>query len=149
MITRVLYCQSERATLDDYFVVNGLLAKNDNSDLVDNAFQLIKSTDEWNVLYEDSDLILKKCNAYFSIESHYVDKDDLGRFMSFIFYSKSEEVGTMLDFLKKDSTLINKVVAFDSDKLIKKIESSKELNKVLIRFGIGATILTLLYILWK
>lgn len=143
---RILYSQNESPIKDDYFVIDGVLEKNNVSDLSMKAFQLVKSIENWKIMYEDDELIIRKNGKFLSVKSHYINKDESGRFLFYVYYVESNNIEKMLDDLKTDSIKINKEVAFETEKLIERIKKNKNIEKIII--GIILTLIISI-VLWE
>jgi hypothetical protein len=143
---RVLFSQNESPIKDDYFVIDGVLEKDNLSDLSIGAFKLINSIENWKVVYEDSELKIQKKGEFLSIKSHYMNKDESDRFIFYIYYVETNDISLMINLLKEDSKKINKELAFETEKLIEKLNKNADLKKILI--GIIAAIVVS-FIVWE
>lgn len=137
---RILYSQSETPVKGDYFVIDGNLETNNVSDLSMKAFQIVNSSENWKVLYEDGQLKIKKKDNFLSIKSNYKNQDEVGRFLFYIYYIESNDVEEMLKYLKEDSLKINKDIAFNAEELITKIRKKENIKKIIIGFFISLII---------
>jgi hypothetical protein len=142
---RILYSQSENPIRNDYFVIDGNLETNNVSNLSMEAFQIVNSSENWKVLYMDEELKIKKRGNFLSMKSHYKNQDEAGRFLFYIYYIESNDIGKMLDYLKEDSKKINKDIAFETVKLIEKINKTN-IKKIIT--GVFLTIIISL-VLWE
>lgn len=143
---RILYSQSESPVKDDYFVIDGNLETNNLSDLSMKAFQIVNSSENWKVLYEDEELKIKKKGNFLNIKSHYKNQDEAGRCLFYIYYIEANDIGQMLDALREDSKKIDKEIAFETAELIERIKKKENLKKIII--GIFIAILAS-YVLWE
>lgn len=143
---RILFSQNEDAIKDDYFVIDGVVELDNVSDLSQKAFEKINDVENWNVVYRNPKLEIRKKGQFLSIKSHYKDKDDADRYIFYIYYVKTNDYREMIDYLKKDSLKINKNVAFETEKLINEINECKSLRNTFI--GLLAAIL-ISFALWK
>lgn len=132
MIKRILYSQNESAIKDDYFVIDGVLEQDNFSNLSLDAFELIKDTENWKEIYKEEDLVIRLRGNYLNIKSNYINRDESGRFIFYVYYIKSKDMEEMLTFLKSDSKIINKELGFEVDKLVEKIRNKKKLKKVIL-----------------
>lgn len=143
---RILYSQNESTIKDDYFVIDGKTELNNTSNSSLQAFQIIRSTEDWKIEYKDADLEIRKKDNFLSIKSNYKNKDELDRYLFYIYYVETNDYKQMIDFLKDDSLKINKEVAFETEKLIDKINKNTNLKKIMI--GIIVAII-ISFILWE
>lgn len=143
---RILYSQNESTTKDDYFVIDGNTELNNTSNSSLQAFQIIRSTEDWKIQYKDADLEIRKKGNFLSIKSHYKNKDELDRYLFYIYYVEANDYRQMINLLKEDSLKINKELAFETEKLIDKLNKNAGLKKILI--GIIAAIV-ISFILWE
>jgi len=143
---RILYSQNESTINDDYFVIDGVLEKNNISEMSMKAFQLVKSIENWKIVYEDEELIIREKGKFLSIKSHYVNKDESGRYLFYVYYVESNDIEKMLEDLKRDSIKINKEVAFETERLIELIKKNKNIKKIIIGFFIT---LIISIVLWE
>lgn len=143
---RILFSQNESPIKDDYFVIDGVLEKDNLSDLSIGAFKLINSIENWKILYEDSELKIQKKGKFLSIKSHYTNIDESGRFLFYVYYVELNDIEKMLNYLKEDSRKINKNIAFEADELILKIKKKENLKKIIVGIFIS---LIVSYVIWE
>ena len=146
MIKRILYSQHENVIKDDYYVIDGVLEYDNVSNLSLTAFQIIKETENWKEIYKEDNLVIRQKGNYLNIKSYYLNKDESGRYMFYVYYVESNEIQEMLDLLKSDSAIINKELAFETLQLIKKIKSIKKLRIVIIS---ALTLIVISFLTWK
>lgn len=146
MIKRILYSQHENVIKDDYYVIDGVLEYDNVSNLSLTAFQIIKETENWKEIYKEDNLVIRQKGNYLNIKSYYLNKDESGRYMFYVYYVESNEIQEMLDLLKSDSEIINKELAFETLQLIKKIKSIKKLRIVIIS---ALTLIVISFLTWK
>jgi hypothetical protein len=146
MIKRILYSQSEKVIKDDYFVIDGVLEQDNVSNLSLDAFQLINETENWKEIYKDDDLVIRKKGNYLNIKSHYINKDESGRFMFYVYYVESKNIEEMLNYLKIDSQIINKELGFEAEKLIKKIKESKKVKNIIL---VSLLVIVVSFLIWE
>jgi hypothetical protein len=146
MIKRILYSQNENVIKDDYFVIDGVLEQDNVSNLSLDAFQIIKDTEDWKETYKEEGLVIRRKGNYLNIKSHYINKDESGRFIFYVYYVESKDINEMLEYLKSDSAIINKEIGFKVEKLIQKIDNKKIIKKTII--GILISII-ITYIIWN
>lgn len=143
---RILYSQSETPVKGDYFVIDGNLETNNLSDLSMKAFQIVSSSENWKVLYEDEELKIKKKGNFLSIKSHYKNQDEAGRFLFYIYYIEVNDIEQMLEALREDSKKINKDIAFETVELIERIKKKENIKKIIIGFFIS---LIISFVVWE
>lgn len=143
---RILFSQNESAIKDDYFVIDGVVELDNVSNLSLKAFQIINDVENWKVIYKDTELEIRKKGEFLSIKSHYINKDESDRFIFYIYYVETNDVSLMMNLLKEDSLKINKELAFETEKLIDKLNKNAGLKKILI--GIIAAIV-ISFIVWE
>jgi hypothetical protein len=143
---RILYSQSENAIKADYFVIDGDIELDNVSNLSLEAFKIVNDVESWKVFYRDPDLEIRKKGKFLGFKSHYKNKDDSNRNMFYIYYMETSNIQQMLDSLKEDSLKINKELAFETEKLIEKLNKNPDIKKILI--GIIAAII-ISFIVWE
>lgn len=143
---RVLFSQNESPIKDDYFVIDGVLEKDNLSDLSIGAFKLINSIENWKIVYEDSELKIQKKGKLLSIKSHYTNIDESGRFLFYVYYVESNDIEKMLNYLEEDSKKIKKDIAFETAELIERIKKKGNLKKIIVGIFIS---LIASYIVWE
>ncbi|MDI5950100.1 MULTISPECIES: hypothetical protein [Flavobacterium] len=143
---RILFSQNESAIKDDYFVIDGVVELDNVSNLSLKAFQIINDVENWKVIYKDTELEIRKKGEFLSIKSHYINKDESDRFIFYIYYVETNDISLMINLLKEDSLKINKELAFETEKLIDKLNKNAGLKKILI--GIIAAIV-ISFIVWE
>ena len=143
---RILFSQNESAIKNDYFVIDGVVELDNVSNLSLEAFQVINDIENWKIIYKDTELEIRKKGEFLSIKSHYINKDESDRFIFYIYYVETNDFSLMINFLKEDSLKINKKLAFETEKLIDKLNKNADLKKILI--GIIAAIV-ISFIVWE
>lgn len=143
---RILYSQSENPTKNDYFVIDGNLEVDNVSNLSMEAFQIVNSSENWKVLYNDEELKIRKKGNFLSMKSHYKNQDEVGRFLFYIYYVEFNDIEKMLDYLKEDSKKINKDIAFKTGELVEKIKKKDIVKKIIS--GVFLTVI-ISFVLWK
>jgi hypothetical protein len=143
---RILYSQNESAIKDDYFVIDGVVELDNVSDLSLKAFQIINDVENWKIFHKDAELEIRKKGEFLSIKSHYINKDESNRYIFYVYYVETNNIKHMINVLKEDSLKINKEVAFETEKLINRINKNAALKKILVGI-IGAIIIS--FILWE
>lgn len=143
---RILYSQNESAIKDDYFVIDGVVELDNVSNLSLKAFQVINDVENWKIIYKDKELEIRKKGEFLSVKSHYINKDESDRFIFYIYYVETNDISLMINLLKEDSLKINKELAFETEKVIDKLNKNADLKKILI--GIIAAIV-ISFIVWE
>ena len=143
---RILFSQNESAIKNDYFVIDGVVELDNVSNLSLEAFQVINDVENWKIIYKDTELEIRKKGEFLSVKSHYINKDESDRFIFYIYYVETNDISLMINLLKEDSLKINKELAFETEKLIDKLNKNADLKKILI--GIIAAIV-ISFIVWE
>ena len=143
---RILFSQNESAIKNDYFVIDGVVELDNVSNLSLGAFQVINDVENWKIIYKDKELEIRKKGEFLSIKSHYINKDESDRFIFYIYYVETNDISIMINLLKEDSLKINKELAFETEKLIDKLNKNADLKIILI--GIIAAIV-ISFIVWE
>lgn len=123
-MNRILYSQNENILDDDHFVIDGVLYNNNVSNQSIDAFNLIKSTENWKIFYATDDLTIRREGAYFNIKSHYVNVDSSDRNIFYVYYIKSKDIKEVFKILESDSAIIKKQLNFEAEILL------REINKI-------------------
>lgn len=143
---RILYSQNESAIKDDYFVIDGVVELDNVSNLSLKAFQVINDVENWKIIYKDKELEIRKKGEFLSVKSHYINKDESDRFIFYIYYVETNDISLMINLLKEDSLKINKELAFETEKVIDKLNKNTDLKKILIGI-ISAIVIS--FIVWE
>lgn len=148
---RILVSQNENNNGTDYLIVNGLLLKDEDS--VVKYGRILSKTDQWEELYKDEFLEIRKNDKKLVFKSFYYDKDIVGRSIYYLYIIEKEQENyeQILEQLREDSFIIERT--FDKDRvleLISRMENNnsakKKINQYLI---IGIGIAFLIYLLTK
>lgn len=147
---RILISQSEKNNGTDYLIVNGKMLSDDDS--VVKYGRIISETDNWKEIYKDYFLEIRKNGDQLLLKSFYNDKDIVGRHIYYLYLAEeSDSLQVILDYLKKDSQLINKT--FDRKRtldIINKIENSKKIKRTILKcLAIAFGLSFLVYLLTK
>lgn len=147
---RILVSQNENNSGAGYLIVNGELL--DNEDKIVYYGRVFSSTDEWKKLYKDDFLEIRQQENQLLIKSFYNDKDVAGRIIYYMYLiEETDNIETILNYLEKDSQLINRT--FDKEtvqKIIEQIISNKGLKKNLIKYiAVAVGALALIYLITR
>lgn len=147
---RILVSQNENNSGAGYLIVNGELL--DNEDKIVYYGRVFSSTDEWKKLYKDDFLEIRQQENQLLIKSFYNDKDVAGRIIYYMYLiEETDNIETILNYLEKDSQLINRT--FDKEtvqKIIEQIKSNKGLKKNLIKYiAVAVGALALIYLITR
>lgn|SRR5690554_3364379 len=147
---RILVSQNERNNGTDYLIENGIVI-NDEDKIVYYG-RIFSKTDDWEEVYKDDFLEVRQQENQLLIKSFYNDKDVAGRIIYYMYLiEEKDSIETILDYLEKDSQLINRT--FDRErvqKIIEQIKNNEDLKKNLIKYitiAVGA--LALIYLLTR
>lgn len=147
---RILVSQNERNNGTDYLIENGIVI-NDEDKIVYYG-RIFSKTDNWEEVYKDDFLEVRQQENQLLIKSFYNDKDVAGRIIYYMYLiEEKDSIETILDYLEKDSQLINRT--FDRErvqKIIEQIKNNEDLKKNLIKYiAIAVGALALIYLLTR
>ena len=147
---RILVSQNERNNGTDYLIVDGEMLTDDDSMV--KYGRLISKTDDWAEVYKDDYIEIRKDENQLLLKSFYNEKDIVGRSIYYLFLIEgSDSLQVILNYLQKDSQLINKT--FDRDrtqKLINKIGNSEKVKNTITKYvAIALGLSFLIYIFTK
>jgi hypothetical protein len=135
---RVLKVQNENNEGKNYFIIDGklLLDSDDNHKYI----RFISETENYKIIYKDDIVLIKQKGNLILLTSYYNNEDNIGRKMSYVYIvDYPVTINNILDYLKKDSKLINK--DFDQENIeliISKINKNKNLKKIkMLYFMLG------------
>ncbi|MEW4925773.1 hypothetical protein [Algibacter sp. 2305UL17-15] len=130
---RILISQNEENNGEDYVVVDGNLII--DKDLSLKYYRKIKETESWKENFKDDFIELKSNKKDILIKSHYLDTDNINRYIYYMYYvKKNDDLNIILDFLEKDSEKINRNI--DKEKtleIINRIKANKKLTSVFLK----------------
>lgn len=138
---RVLKVQNENNEGKNYFIIDGklLLDSDDNHKYI----RFISETENYKIIYKDDIVLIKQKGNLILLTSYYNNEDNIGRKMSYVYIvDYPVTINNILDYLKKDSKLINK--DFDQENIeliISKINKNKNLKKIISLILIAISIL--------
>jgi hypothetical protein len=138
---RVLKVQNENNEGKNYFIIDGklLLDSDDNHKYI----RFISETENYKIIYKDDIVLIKQKGNLILLTSYYNNEDNIGRKMSYVYIvDYPVTINNILDYLKKDSKLINK--DFDQENIeliISKINKNKNLKKIIFLILIAISIL--------
>ena len=138
---RVLKVQNENNEGKNYFIIDGklLLDSDDNHKYI----RFISETENYKIIYKDDIVLIKQKGNLILLTSYYNNEDNIGRKMSYVYIvDYPVTINNILDYLKKDSRLINK--DFDQENIeliISKINKNKNLKKIIFLILIAISIL--------
>ena len=138
---RVLKIQNENNEGKNYFIIDGklLLDSDDNHKYI----RFISETENYKIIYKDDIVLIKQKGNLILLTSYYNNEDNIGRKMSYVYIvDYPVTINNILDYLKKDSKLINK--DFDQENIeliISKINKNKNLKKIIFLILIAISIL--------
>ena len=138
---RVLKVQNENNEGKNYFIIDGklLLDSDDNHKYI----RFISETENYKIIYKDDIVLIKQKGNLILLTSYYNNEDNIGRKMSYVYIvDYPVTINNILDYLKKDSRLINK--DFDQENIeliISKINKNKNLKKIISLILIAISIL--------
>ncbi len=138
---RVLKVQNENNEGKNYFIIDGklLLDSDDNHKYI----RFISETENYKIIYKDDIVLIKQKGNLILLTSYYNNEDNIGRKMSYVYIvDYPVTINNILDYLKKDSKLINK--DFDQENIeliISKINKNKNLKKIISLILITISIL--------
>ena len=138
---RVLKVQNENNEGKNYFIIDGklLLDSDDNHKYI----RFISETENYKIIYKDDIVLIKQKGNLILLTSYYNNEDNIGRKMSYVYIvDYPVTINNILDYLKKDSKLINK--DFDQENIeliISKINKNKKLKKIIFLILIAISIL--------
>lgn len=139
---RILYSQHEDPSNNDYFVIDGEIDLNNQSNKSVEAFKIVNDVNNWKPLKDDKFITILKNGSSFAIKSHYDNYDAAGRKLFFVFYCESEKFESVIDFLKKDSLLIKRNFKYDNLEI--DLHHSEKIKKVIVII----VVLVLILIVW-
>ena len=142
---RVLVSQNEKNNGKDYLIVDGKLLTDDKN--VIKYGRIISKTDEWEEIYRDDYLEIRKNENQLLLKSFYNDKDIVGRSIYYLYMVDEEfdNIDSILGYLEQDSQLINRT--YDRERtqdIVAKIKNSDEIKGKLIKYmaiALGAILL--------
>jgi hypothetical protein len=142
---RVLVSQNEKNNGKDYLIVDGKLLTDDKN--VIKYGRIISKTDEWEEIYRDDYLEIRKNENQLLLKSFYNDKDIVGRSIYYLYMVDEEfdNIDSILGYLEQDSQLINRT--YDRERtqdIVGKIKNSDEIKGKLIKYmaiALGAILL--------
>ena len=138
---RVLKVQNENNEGKNYFIIDGklLLDSDDNHKYI----RFISETENYKIIYKYDIVLIKQKGNLILLTSYYNNEDNIGRKMSYVYIvDYPVTINNILDYLKKDSKLINK--DFDQENIeliISKINKNKNLKKIIFLILIAISIL--------
>ena len=138
---RVLKVQNENNEGKNYFIIDGklLLDSDDNHKYI----RFISETENYKIIYKDDIVLIKQKGNLILLTSYYNNEDNIGRKMSYVYIvDYPVTINNILDYLKKDSKLINK--DFDQENIeliISKINKNKNIKKIISLILIAISIL--------
>jgi guanylate kinase len=138
---RVLKVQNENNEGKNYFIIDGklLLDSDDNHKYI----RFISETENYKIIYKDDIVLIRQKGNLILLTSYYNNEDNIGRKMSYVYIvDYPVTINNILDYLKKDSKLINK--DFDQENIeliISKINKNKNLKKIISLILIAISIL--------
>jgi len=142
---RILYSQHESAIKDDYFVIDGELELNNVSDLSMEAFKIVNSIEDWKILYQNQIVKILRQGKFLGLKSHYINEDESGRLLFYIYYFQSNDIEKMLNNLESDSRIINKQLPFETKVMLAEIKKKGILKTVILILIVALAS----FILWK
>ena len=147
---RVLVSQNERNNGTDYLIVNGKIT-NDEDKVVYYGRKFSK-TDDWDKVYKDEFIEIKKQQNQLLIKSFYNERDNINSIIYYMYLiEENDNIETILNHLEKDSQLINRT--FDKEQvqnIIEQINSKEGLKKNLIKYiAVAVGALALIYLLTR
>lgn len=147
---RVLVSQNERNNGTDYLIVNGKIT-NDEDKVVYYGRKFSK-TDDWDKVYKDEFIEIKKQQNQLLIKSFYNERDNINSIIYYMYLiEENDNIETILNHLEKDSQLINRT--FDKEQvqnIIEQINSKEGLKKNLINYiAVAVGALALIYLLTR
>lgn len=133
---RVLVSQNEENKETDYLIVNGKLLTDENS--VVKYGRIISKTDDWEEIYRDDYLEIRKNKNQLLLKSFYNDKDIVGRSIYYLYMvdDKFDNIDSILGYLEQDSQLINRT--YDRERthnIVEKIKNNNEIKRKLIKYA--------------
>ena len=146
---RVLKVQNENNEGKNYFIIDGklLLDSDDNHKYI----RFISETENYKIIYKDDIVLIKQKGNLILLTSYYNNEDNIGRKMSYVYIvDYPVTINNILDYLKKDSKLINK--DFDQENIeliISKINKNKNLKKIISLILIAISILVVIIYIKK
>ena len=138
---KILKVQNENNEGKNYFIIDGklLLDSDDNHKYI----RFISETENYKIIYKDDIVLIKQKGNLILLTSYYNNEDNIGRKMSYVYIvDYPVTINNILDYLKKDSKLINK--DFDQENIefiISKINKNKNLKKIISLILIAISIL--------
>ena len=151
----ILYTQNESGTIKNTFVVDGERFEEMTSGVASEAFKFInkKSGEDGDFVWLISQLKkygkipsknfkYKKDNLGIFIKGCFQEKDELGRNMPYLFYTKSTSINEACLKLKEYANRLNRT-CFESE-----ISILENISKFVV-MGICVSIILLIILLWK
>lgn len=149
----VLWYQRSSVSSDDYFIIDGIKQIAENTPEQNDAFSQIINAREWlsakllSVFLKKYPQASKKLQVFFKdhkvmIQSHFVDKDDVGRLITYMFLSNNETMA--LNQLKEYAKLAGRSLN-DSD--IKVIEQLLRFHKNKTAYVVSIIIIIIILLL--
>ena len=147
---RVLVSQNERNNGTDYLIVNGKITTDE--DKVVYYGRKFSKTDDWDKVYKDEFIEIKKQQNQLLIKSFYNERDNINSIIYYMYLiEETDNIETILNHLEKDSQLINRT--FDKEQvqnIIEQINSKEGLKKNLIKYiAVAVGALALIYLLTR
>src|SRR5690554_2435791 len=109
---RILISQNENNNNTDYVIETGKLIS-DKGLISDLHFEVTNSYLKADMLYQNDNLSIKRLNNKIIIQSHYVDKDVIGRQIFYMFYIENlrhTDIEIIINYLKEDSKVISRTI---------------------------------------
>lgn len=152
----ILYTQNKSATQKNTIVVNGEVFHNFDDEIANCAFHYIMKKSEkeerWNWLIKiliNKGIIKSTKFKYIKdadgilIRSNFNEKDELGRYMPFLFFTKEKKLSSVNKSLKAYSKLLNRT--HDEEEIL----GLDKAIKITLYGGISIGIILLSIIIWK
>ena len=131
---RLLLSQNENNNGDNYLVLNGEVLPKSPDNL--QYIQLFSDTKKYKEIFRDDFLTIKEKNNAILFSSHYLDKDNMGRQIFYMYHlDEKDNLEQILQLLMLDSKKINRTIDFEKTlQIVKKIEENNILKRKLNKY---------------